>query len=530
MTKKWFLLILVPFFVFAFNRIGTKHLMGYHHFRQAHTAMTARNFASHDMSILRPTIDGVTYDKDLYINECPLYPYIVGLFWKTTGEHLLTARLLSLLFAVFALWYYARLLDMLIGDRLITGVAVFAMSISPVMAYFARSVQRQSLFMFCLLAGIFYVIRYLRDSRARDLALAAAGLSLAILLNPFVVYIAIPLGWFAFDKERSRLFRRWPLLPAAILAAVPAAAWYAYSLTVSRGLETGGMLAITDPVSHRDFLSPSHYAMWLEPKNWERMFRMFTRYVIPPLSSFLLVLFGIYKAREPHYRFFKVWLIAVLAYFVLDFYPIAIVVHHYYYMNVAPLTSLFFAVAVVTLGRSIWKHLDGRLEAGDAGHRIAWLRPGSRVTLGAAVLGLCVLLFACESYTRAWSMASDTWHWQYYKLQHPLKRMVPRDARVTVIAESNDPLFSYILSPVMTHRLVHYSPETLDALLEKADFEYLLLLYDRFAFPLDGVVRTIDSAGYLGEPVLRAPGALLYGKAAEREAVPLPGAEALPLP
>jgi hypothetical protein len=59
---------------------------------------------------------------------------------------------------------------------------------------------------------------------------------------------------------------------------------------------------------------------------------------------------------------------------------------------------------------------------------------------------------------------------------------------------------------------VHYSPETLDSLLEPADFEYLLLLYDRFSVPLDDVVTTIDSAGYLGEPVLRAPGALLYEK------------------
>ena len=510
--RRWFLLILVPFFVFAFNRIGTEKLLGYHHFRQAHTAMTARNFAFHDASILHPTIDGVSYGKDLYINECPVYPYIVGMCWKVTGEHLVVARSLSILFAVFALWYYARLLNMVIGDRVVTAVAVFAMSISPVMAYFARSVQRQSLFMLCLLAGVFYILKYLRDSRVRDLAVGAAGLAIAILLNPFVAYIAVPLCWFAFDKERMRVFRRWPLVLAAILAVLPAAAWYAYSLTVSRNLETGGMLAITDPVSHRNFLSPSHYALWLEPKSWERMFRMFSRYVIPPLSSVLLVVYGVHKAREPKYRFFKVWLFVVLAYFALDFYPMAIVVHHYYYMNAAPLTSLFFALAVVTLGRSVWKHLGARLETGEAGHKVEWQRPGSRVLLGAAALGLCVLLFACESYARSWSMADDTWHWQYYRLKEVLTPVMPRNARVAVVAESNDPLFSYIFSPTMTHRLVHYSPETLDSLLAEADFDHLLLLCERISFPLDEVVRVIDKAGYLGEPVLRTPGALLYRK------------------
>jgi len=81
-----------------------------------------------------------------------------------------------------------------------------------------------------------------------------------------------------------------------------------------------------------------------------------------------------------------------------------------------------------------------------------------------------------------------------------------------LIADSNDPLFVYIMAPRMTHRLVAYRPGVPERLLAEGDFDYLLVLAEHARFPLREVTDAIRRSGAAEEPVLPAPGAILYKK------------------
>jgi hypothetical protein len=281
-------------------------------------------------------------------------------------------------------------------------------------------------------------------------------------------------------------------------------------MAAARHLDTGAIQAIADPVNRRDFLSPAHYTMWLDATNWGRAFRTLTRFVVPPASSMALCLFGLARAPAAGYRFFRLWAAAAAAYLLVDFYPAAVVVHHYYYNNLALPLLVFFAYALVSLGRAIARRAGLAPKPAEGGG-LAWiLSPAPRDALATAALSLCAVLYAAEGYGRTLGMLQDEWHSSYYAVRKELTGLIEPGKRVTAIAESNDPLFSYVFSPRTVHRLVHYRPERLRAVLAAADFDYLLVVGDTVRDPLEEIVRAIDEAGYLGRPVLQRPGILLY--------------------
>jgi hypothetical protein len=509
-----FLLLILPFLVATGYRFDSDRLLGYHHFRQAHTAMTARNFATYEPNILRPTIDGVTYGKELYLNEFPLYPYLLGQLWRVFGERLWIGRLLSVFFTVLALWFFYKLLRRLIEDRWVTDLALLTLGITPVISYFARSLQRQSLFLFALIAGIFYVVRYFDENQWWRLGAGTVALAVAILLNPFAVYIALPLTWYAWKTDGPRLFRRWTLYPAAVVAVLPAVAWYLHVLDAGKSLPTGSIMAITAEYNNRDLFSIERYAMWLDLDNWASLYRNIVRFVVPFVASLAIFVYGAIRApAEKGYAFFKYWLLAVLLYFLFDFYPIAVVVHQYYYLNVAPLTALFLAYGLIHACHVMARSWVTGFEVLDKRRPEITLK--IRYTGRAALLLLILVLatppfFFYGAYRYSRRMINDDWHAWYYGVPSALSEIVGPSERLSVVADSDDPLFSFVAAPQLNHRLVMYDPDRLERWLETGDFEYLAVVYDQPEFPLEAIVAKIEGAGYLDGPVLRSENFLLF--------------------
>ncbi len=508
-------LALLPFLALTMYGLTSERLLGYHHFRQAHTAMTAHNYAFHSANLFSPSIDGITYNKEPYLNEFPLYPYLVSGVWRLIGESVIAARTVSILFAIGALLFYRRLLRRSVRDDAVADVALVVFSMTPVIAYFSTAVQRQSLFLCSLLAGLFYTLRYLDELPRRSIVPGTLALALAFLLNPFAVYLAIPLLWYSryrapdsatVDGEtgaRTRMF------VAAVASVVPAICWYVYAYRVGASLETGSMAAIAHRLDTGHFLSASSYGFWFEADSWISVYRTMVRYVLPFPLTIALFAAGLWCAPREEYGLFKVWLAAVVIYFLLDFYPIADVVHHYYYMNIAPLTALFFAYAVVELTRLARSSYSARHSTGAAsGFAAAARRMRPFVFSLAAVMGAATFaLGACV--TTLW-MGGGRWHAEYYPVSERLATVVAPDDRVSIVVEQADPLLSYLVTPHMLHRLVAYHPQRFDELLAARDFDYIAVVLDRDGPLRDDVRRRIESDGRLGPAIVEEAQLLVY--------------------
>ena len=445
------LLVALPFLVLASYGLFDPHLLGYHHYRQAHDALTARTFATTTLNLFQPAIDGVTWGKALYVNEFPLYPWLVGMTWRLTGESLLVARLLSLASGLGALFVFRRLMQRLTGEARLADVCAVLLGIMPVCAWFFRTVQRQSLFVLLLLVAMERAVAWIDEDKKEALLASVAAFAGALLLNPFAVYAALPLAdRLARRNGRAALFRPAPLL-AGTAALLPAALWYAYVVRVAPTLPTAEMVAVTAPVAHRNFLDPGRYLVWLTPTAIKNFLWTTVQFVLPAATSLgVAAVGGAVTWRDPGWRFLRLWLIAVLIYFFFDYYPIAAMVHQYYYLNLAPPAAAFAGAGFLALR-------------------------ARRKTVFAVAAALFVV--GSLAYTRR--LVRNDWHAEYYPIVERLERAVPRGSRVQVVANSDDPLLSLLVDPALHHRLLAYTPEGLEALLQRRDFDYLALVYDR---------------------------------------------------
>jgi len=210
------------------------------------------------------------------------------------------------------------------------------------------------------------------------------------------------------------------------------------------------MVALTAPVAHRNFLDPARYLIWATPTALKNFLWTTAQFVLPAATSLLVAVLGVAATwREPAWRFLRLWGLAVFVYFFFDYYPIVGMVHQYYYLNLAP-PAAAFAVA-------------GFLELRSRSLRGFWI--------AAPLFVLCALAYTGR-------LVRNDWHAEYYPLVERLERAVPRGARVQVVAPTDDPLLSFLL-PDVVHRLQAYSPQGLELLLERRDFDYLALVYDR---------------------------------------------------
>jgi hypothetical protein len=487
------LLPVLPFLVLASYKLFDDRLLGYHHYRQAHDALMARTFATTTLNPLLPAIDGITWGKALYLNDFPLYPWLVGLAWRVTGESLVVARLLALAFGLLALWAFRRLTLRWSGDRRLADLATLLLGAMPVCAWFFRTVQRQSLFVLLLLVALERAVCWMDEDRRGALRAAAAALAGAVLLNPFAVYAALPLADRLVRRRGWRALWSRPVLVFGALALLPAALWYGRVARVAPTLATAGLVGLTAPVAHRDFLDPGRDLFWLSPDALLTVRWTTIQFVLPFVTSLLVFLLGMWVTRrEEAFRFPRLWVAAVLLYFLFDYYPIAHMVHQYYYVNLAPPAAVFAAAGFLAL------HRAATAPGAGTGRRVLRNGVAALFLLGAAV------------YTER--MAGNRWHEEYYPIAERLSRTVPRGARVDVLATSDDPLFSFVLDGRFSHRLHATTPALLERVLADREFDYVAVVYELDVPAPWPTLHRLRAEGL--EEILVSEGLIVYRRAA----------------
>ena len=227
-------------------------IVGVHSWRQADTAAMARHFAIEGTPIWLPQIDWAGAGKGYVECEFPLFPYIVGQFYKLFGLHEWIGRGLSILFSVLTILLVIR-----IGSRIFDPISgwwggIF-FALLPINVYYGRTFQAESLLIFLAALSIECIFTWKIRSNPLALAFSWIAFCLACLIKllPFI-WLGLPLlavHIYSIDKNHPRslnqLFLRifqtlrspyiWFYILSIILVVF---AWfsYAYSLGSSSGL------------------------------------------------------------------------------------------------------------------------------------------------------------------------------------------------------------------------------------------------------------------------------------------------------
>ena len=212
--------------------------------RQADTQAIARNLAFEELAPLHPRIDWRGDGPGYVETEAQLYPTLIALVMRVTGEATWPGQLLSLACTVLALTVVTRALARRFGDRP-AYLALLAMLGHQGTIAIATSIQPDALALLAFTLGLTGFLAYLEAPSRRALALWVVATTIAGLVKPTTLELGLVQVLLA-ATARPRLaalrdVRLW-LGWACVLAIVGAFLWHAHQLYVTYG-NTFGMLA-----------------------------------------------------------------------------------------------------------------------------------------------------------------------------------------------------------------------------------------------------------------------------------------------
>jgi len=208
-------------------------LLGYFGAKNVVYAMIARNWVEGRASLWRPTLDCLAGgERAWHLLEFPASAYLAGAAWGVFGGSLdVWGRVASVAFSLGAVALMFVLVRRWHSLAAAYGASTM-LALSPAAIIFGQSFMLESSLVFFTLASFWGLDGWLASGRRRWLIAASACFSLLLLTKIYMLVLALPLTALVWRTLRGRRRlangRIWgEFIVAGVLAAAPAAAWYA---------------------------------------------------------------------------------------------------------------------------------------------------------------------------------------------------------------------------------------------------------------------------------------------------------------
>lgn len=202
-------------------------IMGIHAWRQTQTMTVVENFASEDMNILNPRINARGDGDGIFRMEFPLMQWIFAWFYKWIGNELVVVRILTFTISVLSTLGFYHLLREYKQSELVSAVAAWCFSWSPVLFYYAVNPLPDNLALCFAIWSFVYLKRHQTDSSIQSLVFFSIFLSLATAVKlPYILFGAGYIPIFV-SGLKSGAFKDQIVKSSVIaLLLLPALAWY----------------------------------------------------------------------------------------------------------------------------------------------------------------------------------------------------------------------------------------------------------------------------------------------------------------
>lgn len=408
---------------------------GWQDWRQADTAAMARNFYENGFNLFYPQIDWGGNSSGFVESEFPIYPFVVSIVYRFFDVNDMWGRILSVLFSLSTIYGLYLLTKKYLSEKAALWAA-FIYAIIPLNIYFGRAFMPESAMLMCSIWGIYWFALWLEGSRARDFILAAAFVSLAVLLKIPTLHLGLPLLFLAWLRFRSNTFKMKTLWLFALLILLPVAAWYyhAHQLFLQSGLSFGIWGFGTDKWGNFDII--------ITPKFYNRILFQSIAERHLTYAGFLLFVIGLFlKRKSNEEKLFDYWLLAVLIYFLIV--AKGNQVHDYYQLP-------FILPAVAYIGKVFDKYVHT-----DSIRHAFRTKP-----LVFSFLALCLMGMFTLSYLRydLFMNHYETYDTALFRLTSAVQRSTTKSDLVVAVSENN---------PIVLYRCDrkgwNSSPEELDS-------------------------------------------------------------------
>jgi len=400
-----------------------KDVMGMHAWRQAQTQTNTDSFVNESNNILQPRRNDRGTGDGIFRMEFPLAQWSLAQIQRAAGGRPVIMRsfyfVLSLL-TLLGLFYWVK---SILGDPLWAAGAAWAMAFSPTFFYHSFNPMPDNMALCAGVWGLAFIQRAIRrkPKTGREAhpiwywALASAFLAVATLCKlPFILYYAIPAGWFLSQIRREGLPKL--ILPMGVLALglLFPTAWYSLVIPEWQGNNiVGGVLSV-------DY-------------GWRRLFDYFQHNLVSTLPELLLnfaavpaFLFGAYSAWQKrrllyaNYAYLLLFAIGLIVFFFYELHALG-KAHDYYLYPYLPVLFLVVAYGI----KEWWCY-----------RRLRYLLP--------ALLFLAPV-FCLLRLNSAWNPEEPGFNTDLYQYKVTLREAVPDDALVIAAVDPSPFIYLYHL-------------------------------------------------------------------------------------
>ncbi len=303
-----------------------------HAWRQASTAMIARNFHRHGYRLPWPEID-VTPEhrpdqrRRFTNSEFPLYQWLVALGYGLVGVREWVGRVLSIGCTAAAVWVLFAFVSRLAGGWAATVAAAFV-ALNPMAVFYTRAFLPEPLMLLLAVVAMDRAARWSETGSRREAWLAAAAATLAAMVKQPALHLIGPPAVAAVAAGGRSWWRKaetWLVLAAPLAGCL---AWYSWSGWLGRRFvphfAVGGGPGLINP------------SLWLgEQDFWWRFGAVMVGHV-GAFTGWLIAVMGVARPRTGGQWLAAAWLAAAMAMALLA--GGATITHFYYNLAVtAPL-------------------------------------------------------------------------------------------------------------------------------------------------------------------------------------------------
>jgi 4-amino-4-deoxy-L-arabinose transferase-like glycosyltransferase len=254
----WLYIILLWTFVLRTYHLGYP-AWDYHNWRQTITLMVARDFARHGFPLMHPQVAWLgngPADPSYFSAEFSIQSVLAALLYKMLGESEVLARLVTIAFSLLGIYCLYNLLNRRAG-RTAARLGAFIYAMLPYHLFFGRVFMPDIPALALALAGLDVLDRWTGDRSGGRLVTAAALTALAILQKLTVIFVGLPMIYLIWTVYGKALVRRKEPYIFAMVACLPAAAWYyAHGSAVASGSVLSAL------VMQRDLFA-RHLEVWV---------------------------------------------------------------------------------------------------------------------------------------------------------------------------------------------------------------------------------------------------------------------------
>ncbi len=373
----------------------------WHAFRQADTASVTREYVKHGIDLLRPTYQdhsniqsGKDNPQGYRMVEFPLINGMIALVLRTfPGLPLVvTSRIFSIAASVGTMLALYQVVKK-VSDQRLAYLSVLVMGILPYSIYYSRAVLPEPYMLLFSTLSLAAMITWFKQGGWRWYGLSLLSLMIAVLLKPFVLFLAPVYLVLAIQKWRWQVWRQWPLLIYGVVAILPFWWWREWIKQFPEGIPASDWLLNGNGIRFRP--------AWFRWLFWERL----TKLILGTVGMVALPLnLG---NRKSDIWVYGAWWVGILAYFMV---VASGNVQHDYYQNLA------LPIICISLARGLLVLFDWLQQ------RMSQLLAGVVV---AGILGLTVYF--------SWGQVGGYFnvnHWEYVAAGQRADSVLPADALV----------------------------------------------------------------------------------------------------